>query len=104
MKVTIKEKYQDVWNFLAAYFGDYWEGKTEKDILKEAFNDKGNSENYLTSTQTKIKELIADQDFSLAEKAQLIRDTNLYFKEDEEALAWLKLISGLMSEIAKQRR
>lgn len=101
MKVAIKEKYQDVWNFLAAYFGDYWEGKTEKDILGEAFNDKDNSEDYLISIQTKIKELIDDQDFSLAEKAQLIRDTNLYFKQDEEALVWLKSINELMLEIAK---
>lgn len=92
-----------MWNFLASYFGDYWEGKTEKDILEEAFNNEFNSQNYLTSIQSNIKELINDQGFSPVEKAQLISDAVLYnFKDEEEALVWLKSINELMSEIAKK--
>ncbi len=93
----IKEKYHEMWNFIASYFGDYREGKSDFEILKEA--KKENSEQYLLIICTDISKFLIDKSYSPTEKAGLIRDTNVYFKTDDEVLAWLESVEKLLQKL-----
>lgn len=95
--MKIEVKYSELKNFLVSFFGDYWEGKNEKDIVQEAF--KENSKEYLFLIQKNLEELLNDNNYTLQEKAQFVRNTNLFFEKEEDALDWLKLIKDLLSEI-----
>ena len=95
----IKVKYHEMWNFIAAYFGDYKNGKSDVEIIQEAKQQEGNSRQYLLKISTEIRGFLSDKSYSTEEKCGLIRDTNVYFKTDEEILNWLRNIGKLLSEL-----
>lgn len=89
----MKEKYKNLWGFLIAYFGDYREGKSDIDIFNEVKSE--NSEEYLNEIHAEVKNLISDQNYSLEDKNKFLLDTNIYFKNDQEAQNWLVEIEKL---------
>lgn len=91
--MKLKEKYKNLWGFLIAYFGDYREGKSDKDIFDEVKVE--NSEDYLDQIHTEVKSLMSDQNYSVEDKNKFLLDANIYFKSDQEALSWLIEIEKL---------
>jgi len=97
--MEIKEKYKRLWGFVVCYFGDGYDGKTDKDIVNEALSE--NSPEYNKEIHQDILKFIDDKNFSLAEKHDFLDSCNRYFETKNEIIDWLNLISDLL-DVKKQ--
>lgn len=89
------EGFEELKNFVRGYFGDFWEGKSERDIIDAAVEE--NPKEYLGDIVDIIYRFIA-LDSPLDEKRDYLEWSGVYTKNGKEATNWLRQIATLLDE------
>jgi hypothetical protein len=93
-KMEYKGKnYQELWNFITSFFGDYWEGRTENDILDEAISMSSTA--YITEVYRQLQEFL-EIDIPVEKKKKFVLSTNVYVETGDKAVEWLVLLKSLI--------
>lgn len=78
-----------LWGFLISYFGDYREGKSEKDILDEAIHE--NSKDYLLQVFEQL-DILKNLELPTSSKKEFLLSANIYMESEEGTSIWIDLI------------
>jgi hypothetical protein len=92
---TKSDSFPELANFLSSYFGDYWPGKSDADMLMEAVLE--GSRDYLLDIHDQICKFLAT-DISDEKKRDFILASTMYRGSTEETLRWLQMIDSLLLE------
>jgi hypothetical protein len=83
---------EELHNFIRAYFGDFWDGKSEADIVREAINEC--PRNYLADILKQFNALLPSE-YDSAQRLELLKQSGIATSSESDAHDELKLIPEL---------
>ncbi|MEZ4676446.1 MAG: hypothetical protein R2932_19650 [Caldilineaceae bacterium] len=93
MNSISRQEFNELYEFIVCYFADYWEGRTEQDLVREAVSE--NASSYLNVIMQQIDKFI-DSNVSLEVKKQFITNAGLYDENGTKTIERLKRIKLLI--------